>query len=75
MRRALLILVALLFAISLFGCAGPRFIQGSTVSKGQAKFIYIGSGSEKGKQGVVKCAYGAKGELSNCREIPVQLAE
>jgi len=75
MRRLLLVVVALLFVMGAYGCAGPRFIQGSTGSKGQMKFIYVGSGNEKGKQGVIKCDSDAKGALSNCREIAVQLAE
>jgi hypothetical protein len=70
MNKRVQILGALVFSMFAFGCVGPRYVAASTGSKGQVKFLHI-NGS--GQQGVIKCDMADDGDLSNCRDIPINL--
>ncbi|MBI5526274.1 MAG: hypothetical protein HY897_08060 [Deltaproteobacteria bacterium] len=64
-----LLLVPLLALVMCLGCAGPRFVTQSTGTKDQMKFLF----TDGDEQGVLKCAAGPDGKLTNCREMPVKL--
>ena len=52
------------------GCAAPaKSITAITGSQAQIKFLYV----QGEKQGIIKCAIGPDGALSNCREMSVVL--
>lgn len=56
--------------LALAGCAAPaKSITAITGSQAQLKFLYV----QGDKQGIIKCAIGPEGALSNCREMSVIL--
>jgi hypothetical protein len=63
---------ALAGALAVSGCAAPaKVITAITSNTDQIKFLYVqGTG-----QGIIKCAIGPAGALSQCREMAVVLAE
>ena len=66
--------VALLAVIPLagIGCAAPaKVITAITNNSEQIKFLYVQGSS----QGIIKCAIGPAGALSNCREMAVVLPD
>lgn len=67
--RAAAVILAVLAA---GGCAAPaKVITAITNTNDQIKFLYVQGNS----QGIIKCAVGAAGALSQCREMTVVLAE
>ncbi|APR78362.1 Hypothetical protein A7982_03709 [Minicystis rosea] len=54
------------------GCAPPaKFVTAITNSHDQIKFLYVQGPS----QGIVKCAVGPGGALTQCREMAVSLED
>ncbi|MFT3765718.1 MAG: hypothetical protein QM820_09405 [Minicystis sp.] len=67
-------IAAILAAIGIAagGCAPPaKVVTAITNSREQVKFLYVQGES----QGIVKCAVGPSGALSQCREMAVALEE
>jgi hypothetical protein len=63
---------ALLLALTCSGCtAHAKWITAITSSNDQIKFLYVQGNS----QGIIKCAIGPAGALSQCREMAVVLAD
>lgn len=72
MKKQFWAMSALLAAVALTGCAGPRYVAASTGSKGQVKFLWTDGG---GDQGIVKCDVAGDGDLNKCREINLVLED
>ena len=63
---------AILAALVVSGCAAPaKFITAITSSNDQIKFLYV----QGGGQGIIKCAIGPAGALTQCREMAVILGD
>lgn len=72
LRQTVCVAAVALAALTAGGCAAPaKVITAITSNNDQIKFLYVqGAG-----QGIIKCAIGPAGALSQCREMAVVLAE